>query len=65
MSEYETRQFFGIENKPILSEKYIKYQKEIDDQNGAFAQMYKKDKNMDIFDFIAMFSEKYEIFKNR
>ena len=31
----------------------------------AFAQMYKKAKNMDIFDFILMFSEKYKIFKNQ
>lgn len=37
----------------------------VDDQHGAFAQMYKKAQNMDIFDFITMFSEKYKIFKNR
>lgn len=37
----------------------------VDDQHGAFARMYKKAQNMDIFDFITMFSEKYKIFKNR
>ena len=56
--------------KYAVYELFFKQPKQVEeieavDQHGAFAQMYKKAQNMDIFEFIVMFSEKYQIFKNQ